>query len=208
VARTGRKRFLTRAMVVRAGLTVVEAEGLDAVTIRRVAAELGAAPMALYRHVADKRELVFAMLDDMAQQIPPAPTEGEPVERLITGLLDLHDFLAEHLWLVEVLIRGEMFSPRSLDHFDRLLAILDGLGFDAREALAIYTSLWWFLIGHLATAASATPDREASRRAIAAMAPLENLPHAAAAFAGLADYDHDAAFRTSLRAFVAALIAR
>jgi len=195
-------------MVVRAGLTVVEAEGLDAVTIRRVAAELGSAPMALYRHVADKRELVFAMLDDMAQRIPPAPTEGEPVECLITGLLEMHHFLAEHVWLVEVLIRGEMFSPHSLDHFDRLLAILDGLGFDTQEALAIYTSLWWFMMGHLATAAAATPARDASRRAIAALAPLETLPHAAAAFAGLADYDHEAAFRTSLRVFITALVTR
>jgi AcrR family transcriptional regulator len=207
-ARAGRKRFLTREMVVRAGIAVVEAEGLEAVTIRRVATELGAAPMALYRHVADKRELLLAMLEEMALGIPAPRTEGEPVERLVGGLLLLHDYLAEHSWLVEVLQRGEMFAPRSVEHFDHLLGVLASTGLDPDEALAAYSMLWWYLIGHLSSRVTATPERAESRRALAAMAPLERLPYASAAFARLDAFDHTATFENGLRVFVAALLAR
>ncbi len=193
-------------MIVRAGLAVAENEGLDAVTIRRVATELGAAPMALYRHVDDKRGLLLAMLEEMAADIPSPTQGGDPVDRLVDGLLLLHDFLVEHIWLVEVLQRGEMFAPRSIEHFDHLLGILDELGLDRDRALVVYSSLWWYLLGHLSTLGGMDPDRRAARLALAERAPLERLPHATAAFARVGSFDHVTAFEDGLRVFVRALV--
>lgn len=65
------RQFLTRKRVVAAGRRVAEAEGVGGLTIRRVAVELGATPMAMYRHVKDKRELILALLDDVAEGLPP-----------------------------------------------------------------------------------------------------------------------------------------
>src|ERR1700680_2915598 len=59
----GKHRGLTRAAVVRRALKIGETEGLDAVSLRRLASELGVTPMALYRHVRDKQDLINAMAE-------------------------------------------------------------------------------------------------------------------------------------------------
>jgi AcrR family transcriptional regulator len=206
--RAGRKRFLTRDAVVRAGLRVVEAEGLEAVTVRRVAAELGAAPMALYRHVADKRELLLAMLAERALDIPAPSTEGVPIERLVGSMLALHDYLARHAWLVEVLRQGEIFPPRGVEHLDHMLGLLAELGLPGQRGLAAYLAIWWYIIGHLASLPGATPQRRAGRRALVQEAPLERLPHVRAAFASPVPFDDAATFEAGIRALVAGLLVR
>jgi AcrR family transcriptional regulator len=67
--RTGRRRTLDREAVVDAALRVVDAEGLDAVTIRRVAEELGTSGTALYTYVRDKDELVDLLLDRVIGEV-------------------------------------------------------------------------------------------------------------------------------------------
>src|SRR6476619_4382346 len=56
-------RSLTRAAIVRRALKIGQAEGLDAVSLRRLATEFGVTPMALYRHVRDKQDLINAMAE-------------------------------------------------------------------------------------------------------------------------------------------------
>src|ERR1700680_2328713 len=59
----GKHRGLTRADIVRRALKIGETEGLEAVSLRRLASELGVTPMALYRHVRDKQDLINAMAE-------------------------------------------------------------------------------------------------------------------------------------------------
>ena len=61
---------LTRTEIVRAGLRIVQAEGIDAVSMRRVAAEFGTGPSSLYAHVTNKDELLQLMFDEMCGQVP------------------------------------------------------------------------------------------------------------------------------------------
>jgi AcrR family transcriptional regulator len=62
-------RSLSRDAIVAAAITVLDAEGLDAVTMRRVADELGTGPASLYAHVADKDEMVAAVLDRVIAEV-------------------------------------------------------------------------------------------------------------------------------------------
>src|SRR3954468_6449687 len=63
--------------IVAAGVAVADAEGIAALSMRRVAAELGAAPMSLYRHVADKDELLLQMMDAAISEVAlPDPPPG------------------------------------------------------------------------------------------------------------------------------------
>jgi len=59
----GKRRRLTRDAIVRRALEIGEAEGLDAVSLRRLASEFGVTPMALYRHVRDKQDLINTMAE-------------------------------------------------------------------------------------------------------------------------------------------------
>jgi AcrR family transcriptional regulator len=63
-------RTLSRDAILDAALAVIDAEGLDAVTMRRVAADLGTGPASLYAHVADKEEMVAAVLDRVFAEMP------------------------------------------------------------------------------------------------------------------------------------------
>jgi AcrR family transcriptional regulator len=71
-------RSLSREAIVDAALAVLDAEGLDAVTMRRVADQLGTGPASLYAHVADKDEMVAAVLDRVITEVPvPDPIDPE-----------------------------------------------------------------------------------------------------------------------------------
>lgn len=86
---------LSRDAVVEAGLKVLEAEGLDAVTMRRVAAELDTGPASLYVYVANRDELLELMLDRVVATIPIEPPDPprwrEQVKRLLTAEVEAMD---------------------------------------------------------------------------------------------------------------------
>jgi AcrR family transcriptional regulator len=202
----GRRQFLTRPIVVAAGRRVAEAEGVGGLTIRRVAAELGAAPMAIYRHVKDKQELVLALLDDVAEGLPPLPAAGagRPQERLVAAFAAVDAYLARHVWVVEILREGRVFAPRAAALFVWTLDRFAELGFDDRAGTDAYTQLWWYVLGHLSYLPGVAPDRRAARTDLLAssVADPERVLRAVASF------DHQAAFLSGLRALVDALAAR
>lgn len=206
--RRGRRRFLTRASVVEAARKVVEAEGVGGLTIRRVAAELGSAPMALYRHVEDKRALVLALLDDVAAGLPDPPEEGSPQERIVAMFAAIDAYLARYAWVVEILREGEVFSPRAGAIYPWALDRFAELGLDDDEATEAYAILWWYVLGHLSYLPSVAPERRAGREDLMRVsaerveADPERLVRALRAF------DHERSFQKGLRALVAGLSAR
>ncbi|MFF0628884.1 GntR family transcriptional regulator [Streptomyces sp. NPDC004296] len=95
---------LSRERIVRAGIAVADAEGLRALSMRRVAAEFGVSSMALYRHVAGKNELVLLMADAAFAEVrlpDPAPAgwraRMEAGARLQWALYRRHPWLAQYL---------------------------------------------------------------------------------------------------------------
>ncbi|MFI6908360.1 TetR/AcrR family transcriptional regulator [Nonomuraea sp. NPDC050394] len=197
-----RRQFLTRERVVAAGRRVAESEGVDGLTIRRVAAELGAAPMAIYRHVKDKQELILALLDDVAKGLPPLPAdEGTPQERLIAAFAGLDAYLAGHVWVVEILRQGEWFAPRATAMFTWALDRFRDLGLDDHRATDAYLQLWWYVLGHLSYLPGATPERRAARERLLESAAVdpERIRRVVRAF------DHEAAFLSGLRTLIDAL---
>ncbi len=188
-----------------AGRRVAESEGVDGLTIRRVAAELGAAPMAIYRHVKDKQELVLALLDDVAKGLPPLPADGgTPQERIVAAFAAVDAYLARHVWVVEILRQGELFAPRAAALFVWTLDRFAELGLDDREATEAYAKLWWYVLGHLCYLPGVAPERRAAREELLAtsVADPERARRAVHAF------DHQAAFVSGLQALVHALATR
>lgn len=84
---------LSRARILDASRRLLTEEGLEALTMRRVARELDVWPMGLYRHVADKEALVEALIEDAAAAVPVPPDRGDWRERLVALLHGLHDVL-------------------------------------------------------------------------------------------------------------------
>src|SRR6188472_3619062 len=93
---------LNRAAIVRAAIAIADAEGLDAVSIRRVAAVLDARPMSLYTHVASKDDLVDLMVDEAIADVllpEPLPTDWREAMRAIAA--QSYRAFRAHPWALE-----------------------------------------------------------------------------------------------------------
>nr|SBO99591.1 Transcriptional regulator, GntR family / Transcriptional regulator, TetR family [Nonomuraea gerenzanensis] len=148
VARTPVQDLTTRR-IVRAAIAVADGEGLAAVSMRRVATELGASAMSLYRHVAGKDELVHLMADAVyGDDPPPEQVPRGWRERLELAARQQWRIYRRHPWLARAisLMRPE-FVPNGMAHTDRLLRALDGLGLDANTMMHAVLSLLGYVRG-------------------------------------------------------------
>ena len=141
VARRGRKPSLSLDEITAAAVRVADAEGLAAVSMARVAAELGSATMALYRYVASKDELLLLMSDAALEEPPVQPLTGEWRDRVATWAREVLTAIRRHPWYRDVPIKGPPAGPRDLAWLDRGLAALADLDFAEGDKLLILTGL-------------------------------------------------------------------
>ena len=139
---------LSTAMIVLTAIAVADAEGLDGLSMRRVAAELGAAPMSLYRHVADKDDLVLRMTDAALREarLPDrAPPGRRP--RLEVAARALWTVFRRHPWLAAALsVTRPQAIPGGLAFTEWVLQALAS-GLTATEAFDIHLTLFTFVRG-------------------------------------------------------------
>ncbi len=140
---------LSRSAVLDAAASIIAEEGVEALTMRRVAARLGTAPMSLYRHVRDKDDLLVALLDRLAPAEDRAGLPAQPRARVLAACRLMRDALAEHPWVVEVLARGDLIAPSVLWLVDEIVAGLLACGLDEAAAVAGYRAIWQFTVGEL-----------------------------------------------------------
>jgi AcrR family transcriptional regulator len=149
VTARGRPARLSRAAIVAAAQRLVERDGVDALTMRRVADELGASPMALYRHVRGKDELLVALLDELAAAVPRPHLPPEPRERVLAASRHMRDGLAEHPWIVDVLAGGDLIAPSILWLMEEIVAGFVAAGLSSARAADGYRVIWQFTVGDL-----------------------------------------------------------
>jgi TetR/AcrR family tetracycline transcriptional repressor len=128
------KGDLSRAAIVERALSVMDVEGPDAVTIRRIAQEFGVTPMALYWHVANKDELLAAMGDALLADIRPLVTTGSWSVQL-RGVIDaLVESLRRHPAAAELVLPRILVHPDGLVLTEFTLALLEDSGFTVAQA--------------------------------------------------------------------------
>ncbi|HSA52066.1 MAG TPA: TetR/AcrR family transcriptional regulator [Yinghuangia sp.] len=118
-----------------AGITVADAGGLAAVTMRAVADELGTAPASLYRYVATRDDLVELMADRVAGEIAYRPTTGRPLDDVLHLAHESRRAYLRHPWLLDVAAPRTPLGPRAVDYLDRVLAAFADHPADARTKL-------------------------------------------------------------------------
>jgi AcrR family transcriptional regulator len=128
--------------IVAAAITVADTEGLAALSMRRVAAELGAAPMSLYRHVADKDDLVLQMMNTVfgRSRLPDPPDGWRP--RLEVAARTFWEMFRAHPWLASALsLTRPQVLPAALPYTEWVLTALDGQGLDLDAMFTAYLTL-------------------------------------------------------------------
>src|SRR6185436_8834283 len=129
---------LSRDRILRAGLELADDSGVEALTMRRLGDELGYEAMSLYRHVANKGDLLDGMLDLVLTEWQPPDGRGDWAAAIRTSALSVHDALRRHRWAAQLLMSGSHIRPARLQYMDSLLASLREAGFDADTTYHVY----------------------------------------------------------------------
>ncbi|MEU6987126.1 TetR/AcrR family transcriptional regulator [Streptomyces sp. NPDC046324] len=148
----GPKPGLTLDRIVTAAVAVADAEGLDAVSMRRVAAELGVGTMSLYRYVPGKTELLDLMLDrvqgESYEDDPRIPTHWrETVEQLARSYRELYQ---AHPWLLRVNQARSVLGPSALRGLELCLSGLKGphgMGLSDPETIGVIIAVQNYVTG-------------------------------------------------------------
>ena len=131
---TATKSDLSRAAIVERALSVMDTEGPDAVTIRRIAQEFGVTPMALYWHVANKDELLAAMGDALLADVVPPPATGSWATQLRGVVEALVAELGKHPAAAELVFPRILVTEPGLRLTEFTLALLEDAGFTREQA--------------------------------------------------------------------------
>ena len=177
-ARRGPRPQLDRERIVAAALRIVDEEGVPALSLRRLADDLGVTPMSLYWHVADKAELLELVGQAVLAEIELPGRAGGWKEQLRDVHRAMLTTFLRHRNATDILVGRARFGPSGLAAFERILEILLEAGFTAEAAFDAYQSLYLFTLGFMTTA-NRSPEFIAIQRQGAAYMltlPVEDFP--------------------------------
>ncbi len=139
---------LSREVILRAALRVADRDGLNGLTMRKLAAGLGASPMALYRHFRNKEEIVDGLVDVVVGDYDVTNhDETDCCDWLRETFRLMHEGLCEHPGIIP-LLGGAAFSGRNATGVaEQVLAVLRKTGLDERNAALLFYSLMSYTIG-------------------------------------------------------------
>jgi AcrR family transcriptional regulator len=158
---TARRPRFSREQIASVALAIADTEGFAAVSMRRVAAELGSGTMSLYRYISTKAELA-ALMDDALMSEAVVPDEELPGDWRGALTMLAHrtrDVYLRHPWAIQALqgeggaSRGAPMGPNGLRHFEQSLAVLANAPFDTRGKLDLLTIVDDYVFGHVLRAA-------------------------------------------------------
>jgi AcrR family transcriptional regulator len=163
----GPRRGLELDRVVRAAVELADAEGIDAVSMRRVAERLEVGTMSLYTYVPGKGELLDLMLDAVyadRTESPEVTQAGDWRARLEAGAHEQWAFHHAHPWTLYIATGRAVLGPNELTWYERSIAVVADIGLPAREAVAVVGALSMYVRGAARDAAEAERAAQATGR--------------------------------------------
>jgi AcrR family transcriptional regulator len=200
---------VTTDEILRAAERVATA-GFDALTMRAVATEMGASPMALYRYFATKDELIDGMLDRVLGRIVfPEPTDDWSAD-LASFAVAHRDVLAGHPWVIVPLFTHSNPGINATVIGERAFAILGRGGIAGAESVAAFSGILalnygWFAFSSARDATRDRVDPEAALGAALSQLPAGRFPLTVAVADELSRYGSDAHYALALQAMVAGI---
>jgi len=208
----GERPRLSKRAVTEAALRLADADGLDALTIRKLAQRLGVTPMALYWHFRSKEDLLEGVAEQVWGEIDVHVDLAVPWwAQLQAGLESLLRVLRAHPSAPQLLLEHEKRSEAALRATEATLDILLSAGFDAQHASEIARSTLWTGIMLVMSEAGYHPELSEDERAefqrrsevFFAMLPAARYPRLVECAAPMADCDRDFHYRLGVEMFIA-----
>ena len=174
--RRGPRPRHTRRDVALAAAAIADADGIEKVTFRAVAARLGVGVMSLYNYVPDKQALVYAMVEEVVAELRlPGPT-GDWRADMHSLAHEQRAMLRRHPWLITESSHLQPLGPAVLGPIEWALGVLEPTGLSGRERLEVFALFNWFVgtmvRGEVATSAAPPPDSEQAKAQAAQLMEL------------------------------------
>jgi AcrR family transcriptional regulator len=169
-----RDRGLSRAEIVSTAIAVADAEGPDAISMRRIARELGAGAMSLYWYLGSKEELLDLMVESIEAEIEPPEPSGDWRADLRTFAGRTRAAMSRHRWALEFIGGRPPSGPADARNLERLLGLFDGLAADdARLTMDILGTVATYVLGAVMREAQEMRGEQDRARAQAALTEEE-----------------------------------
>jgi TetR/AcrR family transcriptional regulator, tetracycline repressor protein len=203
-----RRRPLSAERILRVAVSILDREGLDALSMRRLAERLRVSPMALYNHVRNKQELTERIADVIIGEFATPGNRGEWHERLRTCFGALRTVCLSHPHAVPLIERMGSISPAVFRPMEAAMAALRDAGFSPLEAMNAYCALIGFTMGQLSyqlrKPVSFDPSVAVERRVLSP----EDFPNVVRVITAVPNWDFDRAFAFGLDVIIDGLRAR
>ncbi len=195
----GTKKRLSREIVLAAALELVDAEGLEALTMRRLGQELGRDPMGLYRYAESRADVLDGVSELVFNELAVFPDDPDWQAQLRRIAHDLRLLALRHPNVVPLLVTRPLSTPLglrplgTLRPLEQILSLLIDAGFAPTDALHVYRAYYGYLYGHILNELQefvVDPDEnEALLRLGLHRLPAKDFPRLRALAPVLADYD-------------------
>ena len=170
-----RRAPLTRDRVLHAAVALADEGGIEALTMRRLGEELDVGPMALYRHVRNKEDLVDGMVDLVFEEIGLPWVGPDWRQAMRQRAISVREVLARHRWAVGLMESRHNPGPANLRHHDAVIGCLRAAGFDIGMVAHAYSLLDSYVYG-FATTQMNLPFESADEVAEVAQSMLRPFP--------------------------------
>lgn len=152
-----KREALSRDRILGTALAIVDREGLDAISMRRVGEELGVEAMSLYNHVPNKAAILDGIFETVLTELPAAKRSASWQAALRDRACALRSILRAHPNALPLFATRPAVTPASMAHVEQVLDILRTAGFTADDALSGLQVVVAFVVGH--TVAAYAPRR-------------------------------------------------
>ncbi len=200
--------------MVRAALAIVDRDGLEGFSMRKLGAELGVDPMAAYYYFPNKAAVLDGIVDAVQSECPAPPGDDAPWDIRLRGMIrEWRRVLRAHPRALPVLSTHPVFSESGLRQWEAAAQILHSVGFTPVEALQAIRCISGYVVGvtlaEVGQQPGGVPDLTMEEVAAhIAHLPPDEFPILQAAFLGGTSYNPDAKFEDGLDLFIAGLTAR
>src|SRR3954470_13883336 len=138
---------LTKERVLRAAVELAVRDGIESLSMRKLADELGAGAMSLYYHVPNKDQLIDGMVDIVFSEIELPSTDDEWKAAMRTRAVSTREALARHRWAIGLMEGRTSHGPANLRLHDAVLGCLRGAGFSLHTTVHAYSVLDAYIYG-------------------------------------------------------------
>lgn len=133
--------------IVKAAFAIADRDGLSAVSMRRVAKELGCTPMSLYEHVTNKEELLDLVADSALAELPEIDSATEWSTAMTDLMTALHALLVRYPAVAHIMVQRPLSGPMALERGGPAIETLLRAGFDDATSVELFIAVASYTIG-------------------------------------------------------------